>query len=123
MQRTVSDLLAKKERYCMTQYLPEQPARQVPEVTRPQSLDRVALGELAKDSVYTVAQFAQEGTSTRVGIFGLAGVGSHKFEISLSQFPRSLGRMVVAIPNDDAAGTLNEIREHPQFMDLSLIHI
>ena len=56
LQRTVSDLLAKKERQRMTQDLPEQPARQMPEVTRPQTLDRIALGELAEDGVYTVAQ-------------------------------------------------------------------
>lgn len=86
MQGAVSKLFAQKVGHRVTQGLPDQPSRQMPEIFRSQTLYRVALGELAEDGMHAVAQLAQEGTISRVGVFGLTDVWSHQLKSSQPKF-------------------------------------
>jgi hypothetical protein len=57
LQGTISGPFAKQECYRMIQYLPNQPAGKVSEVPRPQTLYRVALGELGEDCIFGIVTF------------------------------------------------------------------
>ena len=93
---------------------PEQPACQMPEVTRPHPLYGVTLGELAENGVYAVAKTAQQGTpsGSRISLFG--GVGGQKFNAHLRQLLSGLRRVVVTLSYNDPGGKLGEFWEHTE---------
>jgi hypothetical protein len=71
----------------------------------------IALGELAKDGVYALAKAAQQGASLGIGIALFGGVGSQKLDTSPGQVLPNWRRVVVAVPDDDPGGSLEEVGE------------
>src|SRR5215218_8547901 len=102
---------------------PEQPACQMPEVTRPHPLYGVTLGELAENGVYAVAKTAQQGTpsGSRISLL-LGGVGGQKFDAHLRQLLSGLRRVVVTVSYDDPGGKLGEFWEHRELMGVGWSH-
>jgi hypothetical protein len=105
-----TNLVVEQVGYGVAEDLPQQPAGQVPEVTRSHLLYGVTLCELRKDDVDAVAQRAQIGASLRVGISLLGAVGCEKLYALTSNQPfLGLGRVVVAV-SDGSRGTLQPLR-------------
>jgi hypothetical protein len=101
----------------MTQDLTKQPAAgQVPEILGPHPLYRVASGELRKDGIDTVSEAAEEGTALGSGSSHLGRVGREQFDAHVRQLFFCLGRVVVAIPDDDPVGVLGQLGEHAKLV-------
>ena len=111
MQRSVALLMVEQKSECVTQDLPQQPAPQVPEVLGPHPLYGVAPGELAEDCVDPVAKPAQASAPFGCGIALLAPVRREELDAHATrQLFLRLGRVVVAVPDGDPAGKLEEFR-------------
>ena len=106
----------------MTQHLPQQPARQMPQVARPHPLYGVTLHELAEDRVDAVAKTAQEGAPSRGGIPFLGRVRSQKLYAHRRQILLRLRRMVVAIPDEQARGSLGDLRHDGKLVGVGRGH-
>src|SRR5215210_733830 len=96
----------------------KQPARQMPEVFCPHPLYGVTSGQLRKDGIYPVAKTAQQSTPFGVGISFLGGVGSQELNRHARQLFLGFGRVVVAVPDDDPGGELDEFGEQVEFMSV-----
>ena len=87
MQRLVARPMVEQEGQGMTQHLPQQPTRQMPEVARPHPLYGVTSGELRKDRVYSVAKPAQKGALVRGRVSFLGRVRGQKLHAHARQLP------------------------------------
>ena len=96
--------------------LAQQPACQMPHVTCPYPLYGVATHELAKNSIYAVAKPAEEGTPLGVRVSLLSGVWCKQPYAPARQLLLGLGRVVVAVPDDQAGGALGEFGEDRKFV-------
>src|SRR5688572_30114499 len=111
--------MVEQEGQGMTQHLPQQPTRQMPEVARPHPLYRVASHELRKDRIDAVAKTAQIGALSRGRISFLRGVWSQKLYAHLSQqLLLHFWRIVVAIPNEHTRGSLGDLRQHGKLVGI-----
>src|SRR5829696_629383 len=106
----------------VAQDLPEQPARQMPQIARPHPLYTVSLHELGEDSIYAVAKATQEGAPLGVRVSLLGGVWSQKLYAHSHQLLPGLWRVVVAIPNDQARGSLGDLRQHGKLVGVGWGH-
>ena len=95
----------------VAQDLSEQPASQVPEVLGPHPLYGVASRKLAEDGVDPVAKAAQEGAPFGSRIERLASVRRDEFDAyTLRQLSLHFRRPVIAVPDGDTAGGIQEFR-------------
>ena len=92
----------------MAQHLPKQSTRQMPEVTRPHPLNGVALCKLREDGVDAVAKMAEESAPLGMGIGALVLVGCDELDAYCGQLFLYLGRVVVAVPDDNPRSELKE---------------
>jgi hypothetical protein len=119
LQGAVTRSVVEQEGNSVAKDLPQQPARQVPEVLGPHSLYAIALRELREDSVDSVTNAAQIGASLRVRVVLLAPVGREELD---THTPRHLsfgfGRPVVAVSNGETAGRFEEFGEYRQFVGI-----
>ena len=93
----------------VAQDLPKQPAGQMPEVLGPHPLYAIALGELRKDGVDPIAKAAQERAPFGGGIALLTPVRRKELDAhSTRQLFLGLGRPVIAVPDDEPSGGLDE---------------
>jgi hypothetical protein len=109
-------LVVEHESHGVREDFAQQPACQVPHVARPHPLYGVALRELRKDGVYTVAKTAQQSTplGSRISLFG--GVWSEQLDPHARQVLLGLGRVVVAVPDEKAGGSLDDLRHHRELV-------
>ena len=61
-------ILVQQEGNRVAEHLSQQPGTQVPGILGPDSFGSVAVHQLAKDRVDTVAQSAEQGTPARLGV-------------------------------------------------------
>jgi hypothetical protein len=102
----------------VTQDLPQQPAAQMPRIVGPYPLYGVALCELRKDGVDPVAKAAQIGALLWGGVPLLGGVRSKEFYAHSRQLFLGVGRVVIAVSDEKAKGSLTEFGEHGKFVDV-----
>ena len=123
MQRPVAQQMVEQEGHSVAQDLPEQPARQMPQIARPHPLYRVPLHELREDGVYPVAKTAQQRAPFGSGISLLGGVWSQKLYAHRAQeFFLCLGRVVVAITDHGAACTFDDLGQHRELVGVGRSH-
>src|SRR5215212_670745 len=98
----------------------QQSACQMPEVARPHLLYGITLCKLRKNCVYPVAKATQQSAAFGSWISFLRGVGSQKLyaHALLGQLFSHFGRMVVAVSNDQAGGSLHDLRQHRKLVSL-----
>ena len=108
--------MVEQEGYGVREDFAQQPAYQMPQITRPHPLYRVASGELRKDGVYPVTQPAEEGAPFEIRVSLLGGVRGQKLYAPLRQLFFSLGRVVVTVSDEKARGGLGEFGEHGEFV-------
>src|SRR5215213_9066366 len=84
----------------------------MPRVARPHPLYAVALCELAEDGVYPVVKPTEEGARFGIRVSLLGGVWSEQLDPHARQLLPGLGRVVVAIPDNQPRGKLGEFGEH-----------
>ena len=100
----------------------QQPACQVPRIACPHSLYGVAPHELRKDGVYPVAKPAEQGTSLGIRVELLGGVRGQKLDAYRRQLLLGLRRVVVAVPDDQAGGGLDEFGDDAQLVSVGRSH-
>jgi hypothetical protein len=98
--------------------LAQQPACQVPEVLGPHPLYAVASCELRKDGVDPVAKPAEEGALFRGRVSLLGAIRGQKLHTNARQFLPGLWRMVVAVSDDQAGSSLDNLREHGKLVGI-----
>jgi hypothetical protein len=109
LQRLVTSPVVEQEGYGVAEDFAQQPAGQVPEIPGPHLLDGVATRELAEDGVDPIAQAAQERAPLGGGIALLAPVRCEELDAhSTRQLFLCLGRVVVAVPDGEPVGELDE---------------
>src|SRR5215207_9789818 len=95
----------------VTQDLPKQPASQVPDVLGPRPLYGVASRQLAEDGVDPVAKATREGAPFGGRIELLVPVRCDELDAyTLRQLFLRFGRPVIAVPDSDPAGGVEEFR-------------
>jgi hypothetical protein len=114
--------VVEQEGYGVREHFPEQTAGEVPQVARPHPLDGVAPAQLRKDGVYPVAKTAKEGTPLRSGISLFGGVRGQKLYTHPLQLFFGVGRVVVAISDDETRGPLDNLRYHRELVGISRGH-
>jgi hypothetical protein len=122
LQRLVARSMVEQESHGVTEDFSQQPTAKVPEVARPHPLYGVTSRKLAENGVDAVAKAAQEGTLSRSGISFLGGVRSQKLYTHRRQLLLGLRRMVVAVPDDQAGGGLDEFGEDRELVDVGRSH-
>ena len=124
MQRLVTSPVIDQEGYGgVAEDLTKQPAGQMPEVPGPHLLYGVATRELAEDGVDPVAKAAQESTPLGVGIALVAPVRREELDASTPrQLFLRLGRVVVAVPEGEPAGGLDEPRYNGELVGVGRGH-
>src|SRR3712207_6008350 len=110
--------MVEQEGHGVAQDLAQQSACQVPQVACPYALYRVALCELRKDSVDTVAKPAQEGAPLGIGIAFLGPVGSSQLDAPPGQLLPNWRRPVVAVPDHHVPGMLNQLGHYRKLVDV-----
>jgi hypothetical protein len=118
----VAHPMVEQEGYGVREDFAQQPACQMPQITRPHPLYTVASGELRKDGVYPVTKPAEEGTPFGIGVCLLGGVRGQKRYASPRQLFFGLGRVVVALSDEKARGGLGEFGEHREFVGVGRGH-
>src|SRR5215216_4105591 len=104
-KRLVAYLMIEQESYGVTEDFSQQPAGKVPEIPGPHPLHGVTCCELRKNGVDAVAKAAQVGAFLRGRISFLGGVWGKKFyAYATHQLLAGLGRVVVAVPDDQPRG-------------------
>src|SRR5829696_8859822 len=122
-KRLVAYLMIEQESYGVTEDFSQQPAGKVPEIPGPHPLHGVTCGELRKNGVDAVAKAAQVGAFLRGRISFLGGVWGKKFyAYATHQLLAGLGRVVVAVPDDQPRGSLDDLRQHRELVGISRGH-
>jgi hypothetical protein len=101
----------------------QQSACQMPQVARPHLLYRIALCELTKNGVYPVTKPTEKGAlfRGRVSLL-LGGVRGQKLYAHTYQLLAGLWRMVVAVCDDQARGSLDDLWEHRELVCIGRSH-
>ena len=92
----------------VAQDLTQQTTCQVPQVACPNALYAVALRELRKDGVDSVAKAAQQRAPFGIGVTLLGPVGSCQFDAPSGQLLPECRRVVVAVSDHHAPGMLHK---------------
>jgi hypothetical protein len=108
----VTELVIEQEGYGVREDFAQQSACQMPQVARPHPLYAIALCELAENGVYPVAKPTEEGARFGIRVSLLGGVWSEQLDPHARQLLPGLGRVVVAIPDNQPRGKLGEFGEH-----------
>jgi hypothetical protein len=109
LQGPVTSSVVEQEGDGVTENLPKQPASQVPQVLGPHLLNGVASRELTEDGIYPVTKAAQIGAPLGGGISLFVPVGCEELDAHASrQLLLRIGRVVVAVPDEQPAGGLDE---------------
>jgi hypothetical protein len=116
LQWLVARPMVEQEGHGVREDFAQQPASKVPEVPGPHPLYGVTLHELRKDGVDAVAKTAEEGASLGMGVRAFVLVRRDELDAYRSQLFCGLGRVVVAVPDDDARGELNEFGHHRELV-------
>ena len=114
--------MVEQESHGVREDFAQQPTGEVPQVTRPHPLYGVAPAQLRKDGVYPVAKTAKEGTPLRSGISLFGGVRSQELYAHARQLLCGLGRVVVAISDDETRGPLDNLRYHRELVGVGRGH-
>ena len=114
--------MVEQERHSVREHFAQQPAGEVPHVTRPHPLHAVALCELAENGVYPVTKPTEEGALLGLRVSFLGGVGGQELHAHARQLLPPLRRVVVAISDDQAGGKLGDLREHGELVDVGRGH-
>ena len=123
LQGSVTRSMVEQEGNGVAENLPEQPASQVPEVPGPYPLYAIAPRELREDGVNAVTKAAQEGAPLGSRVLLLGAVGRKEFDAhATQQLFLGLGRPVIAIPDDETRGSLDDLRQHAELMGISRGH-
>jgi hypothetical protein len=122
LEGAVAHLVAEQEGHVVREDLAQQPACQVPQVARPHLLYTVASHELREDDVYPVAEPAEEDALHGALVELLGGVRGHELDAHARQLLLGLRRMVVAIPDDQAGGSLGEFGDDRELVDVGRGH-
>jgi hypothetical protein len=105
--------MVEQESHGVREDLAQQPTHEVPQIARPHPLYGVASHELRKNGVYPVAKATQEGARFGMPIPLLGGVWGQKlYAHRRHQLFFGLGRMVVAIPDEQTGGALGELGDN-----------
>ncbi len=108
--------MVEQDRNGVRENLSQQPTCQVPQISRPHPLHGVISGELRKGGVYSVTKLAEEGTPFGIRFALLGGVCSQKLYAHPRQYLPALGRVAVAVPDDDPGGTLGEFGHYRELV-------
>jgi hypothetical protein len=123
LQGLVTSSVVEQEYNGVAENFPNQPASQVPQVLGPYLLNGVASRELTEDGIYPVTKAAQIGAPLGSGISLLVPVGREELDAHASrQLFLRLGGVVVAVPDEQPAGGLNEFRYDGKLMGVSRRH-
>jgi hypothetical protein len=114
--------VVEQKRYGVREDFAQQSACQMPQIARPHPLYAVALCELAEDGVYPVAKPTEEGTPFGIGIELLGGIWGQKLYAHRRQLFSGLGRMVVAVSEEEARSGLGEFGEHRELVGVGRGH-
>ena len=115
--------MVEQEGYGVREDFAQHSACQMPQIARPHPLYAVALHKLREDGIYAVAKPAQQSAFLRSRISLLGGVRSHKLYAHRAQeLFLCLGRVIVAIPDHDAAGTFDDLGQHRELMSVGRSH-
>jgi hypothetical protein len=112
LQRWVATPMVDQESRGVREHFAQQPTCQMPEVFCPHPLYGVTSAQLRKDGIYPVAKTAQISAPFGIGISFLGGVGGQQLDCHARQLFLGFGRVVVAVPDDDPGGELDEFGEH-----------
>jgi hypothetical protein len=113
LQRWVAAPMVEQKSHGVREDFAQQPAGEVPQVSRPPPLYGVTSHELRKDGVDAVAKTAEQSTPLRSGISLFGGVRGQKiYANTLRQLLWDLGRVIVAISDEKARGGLGQFGEH-----------
>src|SRR5215211_75327 len=94
----------------------------MPRAACPHPLYAVAFAELRKDGVYPVAKPAQEGAPLRGRVLLLGGVRGQKLDAHRRQLLLGLGRVIVAVPDDQPGGVFDEFGDDRELVDVGRGH-
>ena len=100
----------------------QQPAGEVPQVSRPHPLDGVTSYKLAKHGVYPVAETAQQSTPPGSRITLFAGVWGQKLYAHVRQLFCCLGRVVVTVSYDDPGGGFDKFGDYRELVGVGWSH-
>ena len=109
-------MVVEQEGHGVREDLAQHSACQMPEVARPHLLYGVALRELRKNGVDPVAKPAEEGALFRGRVSLLGAIRGQKLHTNARQFLPGLWRMVVAVSDDQAGSSLDNLREHAKLV-------
>jgi hypothetical protein len=116
LQRWVAYPMVEQEGNCVREDFAHQPAGKMPEVPGPHSLYGVTLHKLRKDGVDAVAKTAQIGACFGMGVSAFVLVGCDELDAYCGQLFLGLGRVVVAVPDQKAGGSLEEFGEDAELV-------
>jgi hypothetical protein len=94
----------------------------MPQIACPHPLYGVASHELRRDGINPVSKATQEDTRLGTPIALFRGVRSQKLYAHARQLLPGLGRVVVAIPDEQTGGALGEFGENREFVGVGRSH-
>src|SRR5919107_5752746 len=94
----------------------------MPHIACPHPLYGVASHKLRKDGIYPVSKATQEGAPLGTPIALFRGVRSQKLYAHARQLLPGLGRVVVAIPDEQTGGVLGEFGNDREFVGVGRSH-
>jgi hypothetical protein len=122
-QGSVTRSMVEQEGNGVAEDLPQQPASQVPEVPGPYPLYAIAPRELREDGINAVTKAAQEGAPLGSRVLLLCPVRREELDAHATrQLFLGLGRPVIAIPDDETRGSLDDLWQHGELMGISRGH-
>lgn len=110
--------MVEQESYGVRENFAQQPADEVPQITRPHSLYGVALHQLAEDGIYPVTKTAQDSAPLGVRIALLGLVRGRQFDALPGQLLSNRRRPVVAVPDHHTPGMLDQLGQYRKVVDV-----